>query len=76
MPKQFRKIEPGERFGALTVVSGGDEGYSCRCDCGKRVTRKAAQLLGSNASLRHLTSCGCLKHAIRKGLPTKARVSA
>lgn len=49
-------IEPGDRFGRLTVISRqSGRKYLCQCDCGKRTL-----VFGSNLTRRHSQSCGCL----------------
>jgi hypothetical protein len=62
---RFRSLAEGERIGKLVVLSKGDDGvtYFLRCDCGKRVTRRAIQLLGCERT----THCGCSK----KGPPKR-----
>lgn len=57
----------GERYGRLTVIGfGGRRGrvltWVCRCDCGRSVTVRAANLVKG-----HTRSCGCLarEHSLR-----------
>lgn len=53
-------VEPGQKYGMLTVVSfvGRDKNnrhrWECVCDCGKQVTP-------SQNNLRHMSSCGCMR---------------
>jgi hypothetical protein len=58
----YGKIQPGMKFGRLTVLSAtekrkhGSVVYKCRCDCGKETN-----VDGSKLKNRRTNSCGCLK---------------
>lgn len=56
--QRSREIQPGERFGLLTVLSRNENGtYRCACDCGGvREAVWASHLLGG-----HTKSCGCAR---------------
>lgn len=55
-------IAPGDKFGRLTVVDPSDrKAVVCTCECGRRHTATASNLLGRKASVR---SCGCLKNEL------------
>ncbi|MBR5260205.1 MAG: hypothetical protein IKV48_07040, partial [Eggerthellaceae bacterium] len=57
-------IQPGDRFGLLTVVrelnkrtNRGERQYECVCDCGRMTTLRKSALTGN----RPTRSCGCLR---------------
>ena len=50
-------INPGDRFGMLTVISLDGSKATCRCDCGKTVTVFRHNLLSGNTR-----SCGCKRN--------------
>lgn len=58
-PPAFR-LEPGQRFGRLTVVEAarvqGRPAALCRCECGSEVTVRLSKLASG-----HTASCGCLR---------------
>ncbi len=45
-----------KKFGKLTVIKKNGKTWECKCDCGKIVNVKTANLRGG-----HVTSCGCKK---------------
>lgn len=59
-------IEPGDRFGKLTVIGpapheiGAPPSYICRCDCGNEKV-----VLGGNLRSGNTRSCGCLRRTDR-----------
>ena len=46
-----------KKFGKLTVIKKNGKTWECKCDCGKIVNVKTANLRGG-----HVTSCGCKKY--------------
>ena len=57
MRKRKINIEPGNRFGKLTVIeSAGDNVWLCRCDCGVEKELSFRSLVYQN-----VRSCGCLR---------------
>jgi hypothetical protein len=58
-----RTMQPGDRFGRLSVVeetpertSSGNVRWLCRCDCGRETTVSTSNLARGN-----VRSCGCLR---------------
>lgn len=62
MKHNFKAIQPGTRFGKLTVVgrapntSRGDARWFCQCDCGGQFTARGDGLRRGDTK-----SCGCIK---------------
>lgn len=60
--RKVRRIEPGQRYGRLTVIAKTDRRVSdrvvweCRCDCGNTTYVTSAHLANGNT-----TSCGCAR---------------
>ena len=61
-PRKVHRIEPGQRYGRLTVVAKTDRRVSdrvvweCRCDCGNTAYVTSAHLANGNTK-----SCGCAR---------------
>lgn len=63
--KRTKKIEKGQRFGKLFVLSEGQKtGYSlCQCECGNE-----KEVLNYNLRTGYTKSCGCLRKENFKGI--------
>lgn len=74
MGRSIKMIEPGTRFGCLTVLGMERRGdgrpvWRCLCDCGNEAAYQGAQL-----RLGRVVSCGCRQDELRHGALAAARV--
>lgn len=73
MGRKIKMIEPGARFGRLTVLGMERRGdgrpvWRCLCDCGNEAAYQGAQL-----RLGRVVSCGCVQNEYRHTAMEAAR---
>ena len=66
LPLLMGNIEPGSRYGMLTVIGPADEpGFTdVRCDCGKLFSTRTGRITSTKRLGGRVISCGCRKRLI------------